>query len=504
MTVDGLGSGLNTSDIINKLMQAEALPQTQLRNKVTTQNKAVSAYQAINTKMAALATAAKALGTADTWGAMKTSSSSDAAVVTAQAGASAGSLSFRVESVATTHVMTFSNMTVASPTDVVTDGNPLDIAIADPADPANVTKTLSPASGSLRDVAAAINAEPLAVYKASVVQIGSGQYTLQLTAKTSGASAAFDDSKLPTGLALGAATTTVLGSDAQIRIGEDTVDAFGNPLSSSYTISSSSNTFADVLPGVTITATRKQAAADAPVTVGITPDADAVAAKVQSLVDSLNAALTEINNQSKGKTDTTAAAPLAGDSTLRGLKQDLLSAVATGVTGVDPLQPGALSSFADIGISLTRDGTVKFDKTKFVAELAKDPEKTARYFDSYTETDSKTAANPGGLGTEGKFQPDYDVARGLGRKLETLSLLATEGVIRPGDPASKVKQGTLQGLIQHRNDTISDLNDQISSWDDRLALRRLNLERQFSAMETALNSLHQQSNWLASQISSLG
>ncbi|MEU7903099.1 flagellar filament capping protein FliD [Actinoplanes sp. NPDC049118] len=503
---------MSTTDTINQLMQAEALPQTALKNKVTTQNKVVTAYQYVNTKMAALATAAKALSGTDAWGAMKATSSSDAAVVTARPGASAGSVSFRVESVATTHTMTFTGMSVASPADAagspVLSGGTFDITLKD-----GSTKTLTPADQSLQAVVAAINGEADSVYKASAVQIGSGQYTLQLTAKTSGTAASFDASKLPTGLDLGTATTTVQGADARIRLGEDAVDANGDPIldgngdpvSQSYTISSATNTFADVLPGLTITATRKQAATDPPVTVSLDPDAEAVAAKVQALVDSLNSALTEISMQTKGKTGTAPAGALAGDSTMRALRQDLLSSLSGGVADVDPLNPGSISSFTDIGVTLSRDGNVSFSKEKFLAELAKDPAKTQRYFDSYTETDSKNAVtNPGGLGTEGKFQPDYDVARGLGRKLETVALLATEGVIRPGDPAGTAKQGTLGALIQRRNDSIRDLNDQVSKWDDRLALRRLGLERQFTGLETALGKMKQQSSWLAGQLASLG
>ena len=64
MTVDGLVSGMNTTDTINQLMRAEALPQTALKTKVTTQNKVVAAYQAVNTKVAAVADAANVLGTA--------------------------------------------------------------------------------------------------------------------------------------------------------------------------------------------------------------------------------------------------------------------------------------------------------------------------------------------------------------------------------------------------------------------------------------------------------
>ncbi|GAB1643300.1 flagellar filament capping protein FliD [Krasilnikovia sp. MM14-A1259] len=504
MAIDGLGSGLNTTDIINQLMQAEAVPQSLLKNKVSTQSAAVSAYQAVNTKVSILATAAKNLSSPDTWGAMKATSSSDAAVVTAQPGASAGALSFRVESMATTHSMTFTGGSVSSASDAtgssVLSGSTFDITLAD-----GSTKTLTPVNGSLNSVVAAINGEANAAYKASAVQIGAGKYTLQLTAKTSGATAAFDASKLPTGLTLGAATTTVQGADAQLRIGEDAVDGSGNPVSSSYTISSATNTFANVLPGLTITATRKQAATDAAVTVNVATDSDAVAAKVQSLVDSMNAALTEISTQTRTQGATTAnAGPLAGDFTLSTLRQDLLSSVSRGVTGTDPLNPALTSSFADVGVSLTRDGTIAFDKDKFVASLAADPAKTQRYFESYTETDSKSTANPGGKGTEGLFQPNFDVAQGLGRKLEQISLQATEGIISPGDPLSKAKQGTLQALIQSRNDTISDLNEQVSEWDDRLALRRLALQTQFTALDTALSQMHQQQSWLSGQIASLG
>jgi len=73
MSVDGLVSGLSTTDMVNQLMQVEALPQTALKNKVTAQNKAVTAYQDINTKLAALTKAAKALESDDPWTAVKAS-----------------------------------------------------------------------------------------------------------------------------------------------------------------------------------------------------------------------------------------------------------------------------------------------------------------------------------------------------------------------------------------------------------------------------------------------
>jgi flagellar hook-associated protein 2 len=48
-----------------------------------------------------------------------------------------------------------------------------------------------------------------------------------------------------------------------------------------------------------------------------------------------------------------------------------------------------------------------------------------------------------------------------------------------------------------------DITDRIADWDLRLAKRKETLTAQFTAMETALSSLKNQSTWLAGQINSL-
>ena len=50
---------------------------------------------------------------------------------------------------------------------------------------------------------------------------------------------------------------------------------------------------------------------------------------------------------------------------------------------------------------------------------------------------------------------------------------------------------------------LKDYQDRIDAWDLRLAKRKETLTRQFTAMETALSSLKNQSTWLAGQINSL-
>ena len=76
MSVDGLISGLDTTSLINQLIQAEAAPQTAFKSKVSEAQAAVAAYQGINTRYAALRTAAEAVANADTWSTPTATSSS--------------------------------------------------------------------------------------------------------------------------------------------------------------------------------------------------------------------------------------------------------------------------------------------------------------------------------------------------------------------------------------------------------------------------------------------
>jgi flagellar hook-associated protein 2 len=239
-----------------------------------------------------------------------------------------------------------------------------------------------------------------------------------------------------------------------------------------------------------VTAVKAQAAGDAPVSVGVAADVDGIAAKVQALVDNANVVLNEIASQSKSKSGEVAAGPLVGDSAMRKLSQDILSAVTSGVAG---LGSSGTASLSDVGVSVDRSGKLTFDKQKFTDAYKADPANTQKYFASYSDKAG---------GTSDKFEPGYDTANGVARKLEAVALVASEGVADPTNPA-KAKQGILQGLIQQRNDAIRGLNDQVAAWDIRLESRKTALQRQFSSLEVALGKMQQQSSWLAGQLAGL-
>jgi flagellar hook-associated protein 2 len=69
--------------------------------------------------------------------------------------------------------------------------------------------------------------------------------------------------------------------------------------------------------------------------------------------------------------------------------------------------------------------------------------------------------------------------------------------------ASDSTTGSLVKLAEGQDSMLKDIQSRIDSWDLRLAKRKEMLTHQFSAMETALSSLKNQSTWLAGQINSL-
>ena len=120
-SVDGLVSGLDTTTIISQLMAIEKQPQNALKTKQSDANTMVAVYQALNTKFAAIQSAAQSISRVADWRVMKASSSSTNVTATATSAASTGSLSFTVEQLSRAGSVA-STGTVASTSVVVANG----------------------------------------------------------------------------------------------------------------------------------------------------------------------------------------------------------------------------------------------------------------------------------------------------------------------------------------------------------------------------------------------
>jgi flagellar hook-associated protein 2 len=182
----------------------------------------------------------------------------------------------------------------------------------------------------------------------------------------------------------GGMTTLTTGQDAQLTIGSGP---------GAYAVTSTSNTFADLVPGLSVTALRTSAA---PVTVSVDDDAAKLADAIQAMVDATNAALDEINTQTAYDAAKNQASTLTGDSTVRQIRTALGRAVG------DAVAQSTLKSGAFAGVSTDRTGKLTFDRDKFLAAYQANPADVSRLFvQGGTGTGSVTFVSAGTRTTDG-------------------------------------------------------------------------------------------------------
>lgn len=447
MAIGGLVSGLKTEELITQLMQVEAVPQTQLKTQSSRASSLITALQTLNASIAALGTLATATGKPGSTDLFAPSSSAPSVTAKAGAGASAGRISFDVTAVAQSQV----SVTAAS---TAWPDDPPTLTFRDAA---GVTKQVTAASISMADVASAINAAGVGV---TATRVASGtdaqgvpQYRLQLTAAASGAGGAFSVFRgTPEQVAAGEATDLLtLSGAATVTTASDATVVLWQGTAAQQTITSATNTFTDLLPGVTVTVGKPETS----VTVTLTKDTAAVTAMAKNLVSTLTGTLAMLDSgsTSRGADGTAKGGIFTGSAAVRDARDRLQSALSQPIAGRSP---------GEIGVTVTRSGSFTFDEAKFSAALAADPARTE----------------------------------------QTLRALA-ERVAGTATALSDTREGTITGAIKGQQSTVSDLQDQIQNWDVRLASRRTTLERTYAQLEVQLQNLQSQSSWLTSQLAGL-
>ena len=198
---------------------------------------------------------------------------------------------------------------------------------------------------SLAAVAAAVNAAGTGV-SAGAVKQSDGAWFLQLASSTSGTTGTITVGS--NGLDL---TTLTAAQDAKITLGSG---------ATALTVTSSSNTFGDVMPGTSLTV---QAVTTTPVTVSVSRDENATADAVQTLITAANSVIADVQMQTKFNSTTKKGSPLTGNAVVRGLAEKVRSAVNDAVAGA------AYSSAGGVGIITDRDGTLSFDRNVFLNAL---------------------------------------------------------------------------------------------------------------------------------------
>lgn len=305
--------------------------------------------------------------------------------------------------------------------------------------------------GTLSSVVNAVNATDSGA-RAAAVQVGPGQYRLQITSTTAGADGGVN-LDLAALQGTGGFVTLTEGADARITV------SGANP----YSITSATNTFTDVLPGVAFTL---QPGATGTATVTAAQDTATLASRVQSVVQAVNTVLSSIKTASAYNAATKSVGLLNGDATVRQLASSLTTALVGQVSGAGT----ATATLA--GVTLGKDGSVAFDATAFSKAYASDPSGVQRLFTSF----GRDTANPGVLERLGKAA--------------TAATSYSSGTLRAAEASERSKSKRLQA--------------QVDSMEVRIAAYQAGLQTRFAALNSTLSSLTSQKSWLASQISSLG
>jgi flagellar hook-associated protein 2 len=281
-------------------------------------------------------------------------------------------------------------------------------------------------------------------FRATTVQVSAGTYRLQLAATGSGEVGRITSDTTVFDTVLGGMQTLTTAADAQLTVGSG---------AAAYAVTSSDNR-AEILPGVTVALVKAAPTTD--VTINVVNDADAIATKVSSLIDSVNGALDYITSQSRYDTSTRRGGPLLGDGTAQALQRQIYDAFGT--IGGGP---------AALGIKLGSAANINFDRAKFIAAYQADPAAVEAAFTNATT--------------------------GFAARAETVAKSSTEAVT-----------GLLTTKISGSQTQSKTLTEQITSWDTRLALREASLRRTFGNLEVALGRLQGQSTRLAGEIKKLG
>lgn len=331
-----------------------------LQNEQNELNAESSGLDSLSTALTNFQTAIDALNS-DTDGPLTFSATSnnDANTVSANSEAQAGTYSFYVSALAQAQQTTFSmsdDQYSASGTFTLSmdDGTTMDIDLAAADEDGDSFIDASELVDAIND------SDDNPGVSAALVKTD-GTTTIMLTSDTTGKQSGFSVSVSGNDdLAAAESSSEQMltnPQDAEIHLGNEDGPA----------ITSSTNTFDDVIPGVTMTFSEVSDPDDPNdvTTFTVAEDSSGSQAKVQTFVDAYNTLIDTIDSLTSYGDDDTAAGVFAGDAGMNSLANQMDDIAHASYGGV---------SIVDYGITLDSDGHLQIDSTQFSEEMEENPD----------------------------------------------------------------------------------------------------------------------------------
>ena len=356
----GIGSGLDVESIVTQMVELEKRPIKTLEAKAEFIQSRISTYGQIKSLTDDLNAAVRDLTLDRTWSTVKISASNSSVVSASMTGsAQAGSYNIYVERLAQAQTSVSSAM---AKTETVGAAGKLQFAIA------GVNTSIALAStDTLESIVAKINNDDVLSKSvvASAVKDADGNLQLMVRARETGSAGAFTMDVVPDVVGVQGnlsklAFLPVSDSDPSVKVGGQVAQDAVIKLNG-VTAISSSNVFADLVPGLSITVSEQGKSS----MLSLTQDQEAVKASIQNFVDAYNALNDLLTQSTKYTAETKQAGVLQGDSSTVSLQNSLrmlTQNIATQATG-------AFSRLSDVGIQMLQGGKLSLDSTKLATAL---------------------------------------------------------------------------------------------------------------------------------------
>jgi len=436
----GVGSGLDLGTLLDNLVAIERQSAERLLN--TRQARAelkLSSIGSLRATIDALAAVATEL-TDFNLGLSVTSSNPDAVTASAGDGADPASYLIEVAQIAVAQSLASDGLDPFADADAALGEGTLSITV----DGTTVNLALTDGNNSLRGIRDAINASGLDI-QAAVVQ-DAGAFRLLLTSGNTGTTGVMTltvDGTLDSRLASAGMEETTAAQDALYSV-------------NGLELTSSSNSVADVLPGLTLEIKSPTAGA---VSISVGTDADALGEKLGRLITAYNGLVNNMKKLGAASPDGKTAGPLVGDASLRSLQRSVQGVF--GQTVSTEVVDNPFRNLVGIGVQTGLSGEASVDTTKLKAALAQDRAGVEALVASFAASfSSKLDAFEGGSGIFG-FRGEQ-----------------------------------LNAELKRISDDREMLNRRMSALEARLSKR-------FSALDSLLSQFNSTSAYLAQQLTSL-
>ena len=532
----GVGSGLDTSALIESLVEAEiAGPKEQLEQRESDFSARISAFSQIKNNLKVFKDNLEIIQSNNSLGYQGTTSDSTIATFSANGNSAASAINSQltVSSLATAHTLT--GPSLSSPNNTV-GARTLSIAFgtwsADPTQGGgqshtsngmttiSVTATSTTTLNQLRDMinnaATDSNNDGEQDVIASVLYDGSN-YMLSLKSQF-GASNEMKITDNHASSPVYAYDTTDGAQLTQRVAGTDssfTVDGIS--------MTRDSNSIDDLYSGMTLDLLKTSGTA---ITIKSEVDLDAAQTSIQDFVTTYNDVMTSLENLRVANDDDENSGILAGDSLLRNIQNDMRSANGSALNGYE----GGPYYLSNLGVKTNRDGTLTFANADALERTFKsNPNSLLAFFKDQIVSDNADIA-PLRYSIADTTPGSYAVAVSSGSATiggVSASASGTTYSVSSGDPnglALTITSSDTSGTIHYGRSFISQLQDKLDVYikfdglietsldgsrtrlkeiaekkealDDRIASLYSRYQTQYSAMDSAIASLNETSDLL--------